>query len=76
VIEVKLTDWLGACAQIQNLYFPVLRAAYPEKQISGLVVLRHLSRVPNSTPVHDSLASALAQVQGLPLVHWLGRGPI
>lgn len=76
VIEVKLTDFTGACAQIKQLYIPVLQAAYPDHQISGLVVLRHLSRVADSTPVHTTLIDALVSSESLPLIHWLGRGHI
>lgn len=79
IIEVKLTDYLGALAQIENLYRPVLRAAYPEKKVLGLVVLRHLSATPKGVKVWSSLREALSASEdapsgAAPLLHWLGTG--
>lgn len=75
VIEVKLSDYLGARVQLQNLYLPVLRAAYPHLEPFGVIVLRSLEQVPADMEVFESLAPALRS-QDTPLIHWLGQGAI
>jgi hypothetical protein len=75
VIEVKLSDYLGARVQLQNLYLPVLRAAYPHLDPFGIIVLRSLEQVPAETFIFESLAPALRSEE-IPLIHWLGSGAI
>ena len=75
VIEVKLSDYLGARVQVQNLYLPVLRAAYPHLEPFGVIVLRSLEQVPADIEVFESLAPALRS-SDVPLVHWLGHGAV
>jgi hypothetical protein len=75
VIEAKLGDYAGAQMQLGGLYLPVLAAAYPTKAIKGLIVLKHLSQVPEGTIVYETIAAALAgDVEGP--VHWPSKGPV
>lgn len=76
VIESKLTDTLAAQAQIDQLYRPVLEMAF-HKQVRGIVVVRHLTPTSDTGRVVDSLADAMQYMNGkMPILHWLGRGPI
>ena len=79
VVEVKLTDVAAARKQLDSLYLPVLRAAFPEKSIHAIVALRHVTNVPEETPIFDRFSEALwaARDSGpAPIFHWLGKGPI
>ena len=75
VIEAKLSDYLAARVQLQNLYFPVLRAAYPHLEPFGVVVLKNLEHVPAGEEIFETLAPAL-RASGVPVIHWLGQGAI
>ena len=79
VLEAKLTDYDGAMEQLLGLYLPVLRVAYPSREISGVVVLKSLRQIMPGVAVADSLAQAMRWVEAggsPPVVHWLGKGPI
>lgn len=74
VLECKLTDYAEAETQLRDLYFPLLEHFY-RMPVRGIVVVRSLSARPNPSRVVCGLAEALA-APGIPIWHWLGRGPI
>lgn len=79
VIEVKLTNFQEARLQLQDLYCPVLRAAYPAKEVFSLVALRHVGNVPSEVPIFDQLSCAIEAARSqhkLVVFHWLGKGPV
>ena len=77
VLECKLTDTWQAYAQIRELYAPVLRLAH-QVPVIGVVVVHNLSPRTDRMLICTSLAEALVRARGgeLPLLHWLGSGPI
>jgi hypothetical protein len=75
VIECKLTNYAEGREQLLRKYLPVLRAAYPEREVLGVVALRHLSALPVDIPLFQSLRDVIAAPQRLgivPAFHWLG----
>ena len=79
VVEIKLTDLLAARLQLNSLYLPVLRAAFPEKSIHAIIALRHVTNVPEDVQIHDKFSEALWAARDsspAPVFHWLGKGPI
>lgn len=79
VVEVKLTDLQAARLQLESLYLPVLRAAFPEKSIHSIVALRHVTNVPEDVVIFDKFSEALWAARDggpAPIFHWLGKGPI
>jgi hypothetical protein len=76
VFEAKLTDCAQAKGQILDLYAPVLAKALG-KPVQGIIVVRHLTQVSDLTEVRPSLALArIAARTSVPILHWLGRGPL
>jgi hypothetical protein len=76
VIECKLTNVEEACEQLMDLYFPVLRKAY-ERPIYGIIATRSLHRTPDLARVTSSLSAALSlSYDRVPVLHWIGRGPL
>ncbi len=79
VVEAKLTDLAAARLQLESLYLPVLRVAFPGKTVHSIVALRHVTNVPEDTQIWDRFSEALwaARDSGpAPIFHWLGKGPI
>lgn len=79
VVEAKLTDLSGARQQLDELYLPVLRVAYPTKSIHAIIALRHVTNVPEDVEIWDKFSEALwaaREIGPAPVFHWLGKGPI
>lgn len=79
VIEAKLTDLAAARQQLDELYLPVLRVAFPEKSVRGVIALRHVTNVPEGVEIWDKFSEALwaaRETGSAPIFHWLGKGPI
>src|SRR5208282_583890 len=78
IIECKLTNIEEATEQLDDLYFPVLAAAY-RLPVRGIIAVKSLSRLPRGreivvcTSLREALQTTLTRV---PILHWLGRGPI
>ncbi len=79
VFEVKLSNIEEAIKQLSNLYLPVVSKAHGKKAI-GIIVVRHLTRVPIALTVCSSVKEAVQfALRGgaqHPVVHWLGHGPL
>lgn len=71
VIEVKLTYCPDAISKLKAVYLPVLSASTQLYQFKPLIIARNL--IPGVAPA-PSLSEALNQP--IPLIHWIGRGPI
>jgi hypothetical protein len=78
VFECKLGNYLEGLAQLQDLYLPVLRTAFPDREARGVVILRHLSALPLTVTPLTTLAEAMSYSGPLPgaVLHYLGRGPL
>lgn len=77
VLECKLTDTAGARSQLSRLYKPVLEMGFPRRRVRLVVVTRHLTRETELGLVVGSLREALAfDLEKIPTLHWLGKGPI
>jgi hypothetical protein len=74
VLECKLTEVEEAQTQLEDLYLPIVRRVYRRPAV-GVVVVRHLTKLTNTARVCDSLEAALG-MGSLPILHWIGRGPI
>ena len=77
VLECKLKNIEQAQAQLVQLYLPVLRSCY-SRPVRAVVVSRSLSALPQGSLVARNLLEAL-QLTGagvVPVLHWLGRGPL
>jgi hypothetical protein len=77
VLECKLTDVEQAYAQLSGLYVPVLARALGGP-VSGIIVVRHLTRKSELSRVVPTLRAAIdaASASFFPTLHWLGKGPI
>jgi hypothetical protein len=77
VLECKLKAVEQAQGQLIQLYLPVIRACY-EKPTWAAIVVRSLSALPAGSLVARNLLEALqmAKADVVPVLHWLGRGPI
>jgi hypothetical protein len=80
IVEVKYTWTPEAEDQIERLYKPVVSAALG-LPVCGLVICKNLTReVPADTVFEtfgEALGSAIWWSGGpLPVLHWLGKGPI
>ncbi len=75
VMECKLSNVDEGRAQLRGLYLPVAQMVWPEKDVLGIVVARHLSRESALGNVRTSLRDAveLARQGELPTLHWLER---
>ena len=71
VIEVKLSYVDEAIIKLRRLYCPVVAKAFGEA-VTPLVICRHLT--PLAPPAASALGPALSL--GVPLMHWLGLGPL
>jgi hypothetical protein len=77
VLECKLKNIEQARGQLIQLYVPVLRACY-SRDVRAVVVSRSLSALPDDALVARNLLEAI-QLTGngvMPVLHWLGRGPV
>jgi hypothetical protein len=76
VLECKLSNVEQATEQLLDLYFPVLRRVY-DKPVYGIIVTRSVHRVPDLAHITNSLSEALRLAESrVPVLHWLGRGPL
>ena len=76
VVECKLTNIEEATEQLDELYFPVLRAAY-RLPVCGIIVVKSLTRLPPVATVCSTLTGALNEAHRcVPVLHWIGQGPI
>lgn len=77
VLECKLKNVEQAQAQIIQLYRPILEKCY-SKQVRAIVVSRSLSALPFGSVVATTLLAAiqLTKEGKMPVLHWLGRGPL
>lgn len=82
VLECKLTLTSEAFRQLQLLYFPVLRQAYPEREIIGGVVCKNLTPEVDFSLLFESIPELIAKYptldspSAIPVVHWLGSSPL
>lgn len=74
ILECKLTDTPVAESQLKDLYYPVVSEALG-CAVRGIIVVKHLTPATERRRVVGSLAEALRS-PGIPILHWLGRGPI
>jgi len=77
VLECKLKNIEQAQAQLVQLYLPVLRTCY-SRDVRAIIVSRSLSALPSGCLVARNLLEAI-QLTGagvVPVLHWLGRGPL
>jgi hypothetical protein len=77
VLECKLRNVEQAEGQLVQLYLPLLRACYA-RPVWGIIVARSLSALPAGSLVARNLLEALQMAKNdvVPVLHWLGRGPI
>jgi hypothetical protein len=77
ILECKLKNVEQAQGQLVQLYLPVIRACYARPTWAAIVV-RSLSALPSGSLVARNLLEALqmAKQDVVPVLHWLGRGPI
>ncbi len=77
VLECKLKNVEQAEGQLVQLYLPLLRSCYA-RPVWGIVVARSLSALPRGSLVARNLLEALQMAKNdvVPVLHWLGRGPI
>ena len=74
VCEVKLTWTPQATSQLSDLYVPILLRAH-NLPVRSLIICRNLTpRVPFQ--VYGSMREALSSSHTIPIVHWLGHGPL
>jgi len=75
-LECKLTITPVAETKLRELYLPILRAVYT-RPARGVVVARHLAPGFQGGPVVSTLAAALTCPHDvIPVLHWLGKGPL
>lgn len=75
VVECKLTDTPAAQAQLDELYFPVLRKAF-DLPVRGIIVVKNLRPTSELNKVVSHFDDALFETKFTPILHWLGRGSI
>lgn len=77
VLECKLSNVDEARAQIALLYAPILRYVY-KRDVRGIVVARHLTRIGVQTDVFSGLRDAMKvnDFATFPVLHYLGKGSI
>jgi hypothetical protein len=76
VFEVKLTNVEQATEQLLDLYFPILRAVY-RVPVRGIIVTKSVHRCPQLATICSSLGTALKlSTSRVPVLHWIGLGPI
>lgn len=75
ILECKLTNVEEALGQLRELYAPVVQAAY-RLPVHGIVVVKSLSRASGALIV-ATLKSACSQaIHTIPVLHYLGQGPL
>ena len=77
VLECKLKNVEEAQGQLVQLYAPVLHCAY-NRPVRAIIVARSLSALPPGAIVATDLLQALQLTKSgeMPVLHWLGRGPL
>ena len=79
VIECKLTEVQVGRSQLTDLYFPIVRRVWPDKEPLGIVAARHLSKENQLDVVETSLKAAILRAEQdkvIPTLHWIENGPI
>ena len=75
-IECKLSYTPEAFVQLERLYFPILRHVY-RAPVRGIQLVKHVSRDVPPGLLCDSLEKALRYPpDAIPVLHWLGKGPL
>jgi hypothetical protein len=72
VLECKLSDRTEAKTQLTELYLPIVSYVYG-REARGIVVTKILKN--HSSSIVTSLREAFT-ADPIPLLHWLGRGPL
>lgn len=77
IVEIKLSNFQAAQAQITDLYAPVVERATRSPPL-GLIIMKNLSPEVPAARIFEDFRSALAcaQEDWFPVWHWLGRGGI
>lgn len=78
ILEVKLSLRLEAQAQIEELYQPVVELALA-RRAKGVLVTKYLKPETPMDRVVETLSAAQVALlaQGsMPILHWIGRGPL
>lgn len=77
VIEIKLTYVPSAIPKLLQLYVPVVEKAY-RLRVTPLLICKNLNSAAADHPRVETLSDALAspQADGVPILHYLGSGPI
>lgn len=78
ILECKLSNVEEAESQLRNLYAPVVSVAHGGATIIGIIVTKHLKPGVDLRRVCTSLDDAMAKAQFgiVPILHWLGNGPL
>lgn len=79
VIECKLSNVEQGRAQLEELYFPIVRMVWPDKKPLGIVAARHLSRESDLGRVETTLKGAILRAEQtgiIPTLHWMERMPV
>ena len=72
IIEVKLTYTPEAGEKLTKLYLPIVMDHYQTLHARSLVICKNLT--PDASHLVNSLS--IKKGRGVPVLHWLGRGPI
>lgn len=76
VLEAKLTDTPAAQAQLDELYLPIVAKAYSTPAY-GIIIVKNLLPETARGAICDNLSVAQAMSHStIPILHWLGRGPM
>jgi hypothetical protein len=77
VLECKLRNVEQALGQLVQLYMPILRTCY-SREVRAIIVTRSLSALPSGALVARNLLEAIqmSKCDEIPVLHWLGRGPL
>lgn len=77
VLECKLKNVEQAEAQLLQLYLPILQKCY-SLPVRAIIVTRSLSALPVRSLVARNLLEAIQMTSAgfMPVLHWLGRGPL
>ena len=76
IIECKRTDCRDARVQLLELYLPVVGLAL-ETPCMGVIVAKYTSAITDPGSIAANLDEVLSRADGrLPVVNWLGNGPI
>jgi hypothetical protein len=77
IAEIKLSWCKEAATQLSDLYIPVVERAL-KVPCRGLIVCKTLRRTTPKSHVVEGLERALARedILSIPILHWLGKGPL